>query len=71
MVVKTQDLPPPGGYQKIDFKRIPARKYFSGYQWILGYIGKICFLLNIAVIQKNLSIILCRDDGRSIISLLS
>lgn len=40
MATRTQDLPPPGGYQKIEFKRIPARKYFSGYQMILGYLGK-------------------------------
>lgn len=40
MATKTQDMPPKGGYQKIEFKRIPARKYFSGYQMILGYIGK-------------------------------
>lgn len=44
MAAKTQDMPPPGGYQKIEFKRIPARVYFSGYQMILGYIGKL-FLL--------------------------
>lgn len=41
MAAKTQDMPPPGGYQKIDFKRIPARKYFSGYQMFLGYIGNL------------------------------
>lgn len=29
MATKIQDMPPPGGYQKIDFKRIPARKYVS------------------------------------------
>lgn len=40
MASKTQDMPPPGGYTKIDFKRIPARKYFSGYQMIFGYLGE-------------------------------
>ncbi|CRL00761.1 CLUMA_CG014016, isoform A [Clunio marinus] len=39
MAARTQDMPPPGGYQKIEFKRIPARKYFTGYQMILGYLG--------------------------------
>lgn len=25
-----QDMPPSGGYKPIDYKRIPARQYFSG-----------------------------------------
>lgn len=37
---KVQDLPPPGGYSKIPFVRVPAKTLFSGYQWIAGYIGK-------------------------------
>lgn len=45
MAAKTQDMPPPGGYQKIEFKRIPARVYFSGYQMILGYIGNFISVL--------------------------
>lgn len=27
---KTQDLPPPGGYQKIPYVRVPPKTYFSG-----------------------------------------
>lgn len=36
---KTQDLPPPGGYQKIRFTRVPAKSYFSGFQIIGAYVG--------------------------------
>lgn len=25
-----QDMPPPGGYEKINYKRIPAKTYFRG-----------------------------------------
>ena len=39
MATKTQDLPPKGGYEKIPFERIAARKYFSGVQMCLGYAG--------------------------------
>jgi NADH dehydrogenase (ubiquinone) 1 alpha subcomplex subunit 13 len=45
MAARTQDMPPPGGYAKIDYKRIPARKYFSGYQMILGYLGEFSKIL--------------------------
>ncbi|XP_022129292.1 NADH dehydrogenase [ubiquinone] 1 alpha subcomplex subunit 13 [Pieris rapae] len=38
-IVRKQDLPPPGGYRPIPFKRIPAKSYFSGFTWIAGYIG--------------------------------
>lgn len=37
---KAQDLPPPGGYEKIRFMRVPARQLFNGYQMIGGYLGK-------------------------------
>jgi hypothetical protein len=37
---KAQDLPPPGGYQKIRFGRVPAKTLLTGYQMIGGYIGK-------------------------------
>ncbi|KAG0723811.1 NADH dehydrogenase [ubiquinone] 1 alpha subcomplex subunit 13 [Chionoecetes opilio] len=33
----TQDLPPKGGYAPINFTRIPARSYFSGYQLFAGF----------------------------------
>ncbi|KPJ15823.1 NADH dehydrogenase [ubiquinone] 1 alpha subcomplex subunit 13 [Papilio machaon] len=38
-VIRKQDLPPPGGYKPIPFKRIPAKQYFSGYTLFAGYIG--------------------------------
>ncbi|KAG5874255.1 hypothetical protein JTB14_026477 [Gonioctena quinquepunctata] len=34
-----QDLPPPGGYQKIQYQRIPARTFFGGWALIGGYLG--------------------------------
>merc|ERR1711874_469030 len=34
---RTQDLPPKGGYAPINFKRIPARVLFSGYQMFAGF----------------------------------
>lgn len=37
---KTQDLPPPGGYDKIRFMRVPARSYLNGFQTIGAYLGK-------------------------------
>ncbi|KAK4291211.1 hypothetical protein Pmani_028675 [Petrolisthes manimaculis] len=37
MAARTQDLPPKGGYAPINFTRIPARSYFSGYQLFAGY----------------------------------
>ncbi|XP_022920790.1 NADH dehydrogenase [ubiquinone] 1 alpha subcomplex subunit 13 [Onthophagus taurus] len=38
-IVKRQDMPPPGGYKPINFKRIPAKTYFSGFTMIAGYLG--------------------------------
>ncbi|XP_053612033.1 NADH dehydrogenase [ubiquinone] 1 alpha subcomplex subunit 13 [Plodia interpunctella] len=38
-IVRNQDLPPPGGYKPIPYKRIPATKYFSGYFMFAGYLG--------------------------------
>ncbi|CAH0587936.1 unnamed protein product [Chrysodeixis includens] len=38
-LARKQDLPPPGGYKPIPFKRIPAKTYFSGYAMFAGYIG--------------------------------
>ncbi|EAT42790.1 AAEL005538-PA [Aedes aegypti] len=36
---KLQDMPPKGGYQNIPFARIPAKKYFKGWQMIAAYAG--------------------------------
>nr|CAH7756828.1 unnamed protein product [Callosobruchus chinensis] len=34
-----QDMPPPGGYSSIPYKRVPARSFFSGWALIGGYLG--------------------------------
>ncbi|XP_023706368.1 NADH dehydrogenase [ubiquinone] 1 alpha subcomplex subunit 13 [Cryptotermes secundus] len=36
---KHQDMPPEGGYNPINYARIPAKKYFSGSTMILGYLA--------------------------------
>ncbi|XP_018328231.1 NADH dehydrogenase [ubiquinone] 1 alpha subcomplex subunit 13 [Agrilus planipennis] len=36
---RRQDMPPPGGYKPIFYKRNPAKTYFSGYTWIAIYFG--------------------------------
>ncbi|KXJ71416.1 NADH dehydrogenase [ubiquinone] 1 alpha subcomplex subunit 13 [Aedes albopictus] len=36
---KLQDMPPKGGYQNIPFARVPAKKYFKGWQLIAAYAG--------------------------------
>uniref|UniRef100_A0A2A4JPG5 NADH dehydrogenase [ubiquinone] 1 alpha subcomplex subunit 13 n=1 Tax=Heliothis virescens TaxID=7102 RepID=A0A2A4JPG5_HELVI len=38
-IARKQDLPPPGGYKPIPFKRIPAKTLFSGYTMFAGYFG--------------------------------
>ncbi|CAK1542314.1 unnamed protein product [Leptosia nina] len=57
-IIRKQDLPPPGGYRPIPFKRIPAKSYFSGFTWIAGYIGvtaisSYLYYLNYKQIVKN------------------
>ncbi|KAL5292420.1 Ndufa13 family protein [Megaselia abdita] len=37
-LAKKQDLPPPGGYKKIPFARIPQKSYMSGFQMFAAYI---------------------------------
>ncbi|XP_056644308.1 NADH dehydrogenase [ubiquinone] 1 alpha subcomplex subunit 13 [Diorhabda carinulata] len=34
-----QDMPPPGGYKPIHFKRVPAKTFFGGWAIIGGYLG--------------------------------
>jgi hypothetical protein len=54
MATRTQDMPPPGGYSKIPFKRMPARVLFSGIQIFAGYIGnfdKIIFSLLFCIVK--------------------
>ncbi|XP_063704584.1 NADH dehydrogenase [ubiquinone] 1 alpha subcomplex subunit 13 [Culicoides brevitarsis] len=36
---RLQDLPPEGGYEKIVYKRVPVKTYFSGRQMFIGYVG--------------------------------
>jgi len=49
-ITKKQDMPPPGGYQKIPFARVPAKSYFSGmyfdivWWFSLALIISICFI---------------------------
>ncbi|CAB3244084.1 unnamed protein product [Arctia plantaginis] len=38
-IARKQDLPPPGGYKPIPYKRIPAKTFFSGYTIFAGYLG--------------------------------
>ncbi|KRT78352.1 hypothetical protein AMK59_6522 [Oryctes borbonicus] len=37
-LVRRQDMPPPGGYKSINYKRIPARTFFNGWTMIGGYL---------------------------------
>ncbi|KAH8237484.1 NADH dehydrogenase [ubiquinone] 1 alpha subcomplex subunit 13 [Drosophila kikkawai] len=34
-----QDLPPPGGYKKIPFARVPPKSYFTGFTMIGTYVA--------------------------------
>ncbi|XP_044739228.1 NADH dehydrogenase [ubiquinone] 1 alpha subcomplex subunit 13 [Chrysoperla carnea] len=38
-VARKQDLPPPGGYQKIPYARVPAKTFFSGWSMLAGFAG--------------------------------
>ncbi|CAG9566307.1 unnamed protein product [Danaus chrysippus] len=38
-VARKQDLPPPGGYKPIPYKRLPAKQLFSGYTMFAGFLG--------------------------------
>uniref|UniRef100_T1GVR9 NADH dehydrogenase [ubiquinone] 1 alpha subcomplex subunit 13 n=1 Tax=Megaselia scalaris TaxID=36166 RepID=T1GVR9_MEGSC len=37
-LAKKQDLPPPGGYKKIPFARVPQKSYLSGFQMFAAYV---------------------------------
>ncbi|XP_047995832.1 NADH dehydrogenase [ubiquinone] 1 alpha subcomplex subunit 13 [Leguminivora glycinivorella] len=57
-VVRKQDLPPPGGYKPIPYKRIPAKQFFSGYAMFAGFIGMTTgslylYYLNYKQIKKH------------------
>ncbi|XP_060524316.1 NADH dehydrogenase [ubiquinone] 1 alpha subcomplex subunit 13 [Cylas formicarius] len=34
-----QDMPPPGGYGPINFRKVPAKRLLSGYAIFGGYVG--------------------------------
>ncbi|XP_053952248.1 NADH dehydrogenase [ubiquinone] 1 alpha subcomplex subunit 13 [Anastrepha obliqua] len=34
---RKQDMPPPGGYKKIPYLRVPAKSYFTGFQMLGSY----------------------------------
>ncbi|CAH0725042.1 unnamed protein product, partial [Brenthis ino] len=54
-IARKQDLPPPGGYKPIPFKRLPAKQYFSGYTMFAGYIGITAFALYLYnITNKNI-----------------
>ncbi|KAF9803662.1 hypothetical protein SFRURICE_003374 [Spodoptera frugiperda] len=44
-VARKQDLPPPGGYKPIPYKRVPAKTLFSGYTMFAGYFGITAFAM--------------------------
>lgn len=69
MATRTQDMPPPGGYAKIPFKRMPARVLFSGIQMFAGYVGKIDNCLNLLFFLSIL-VDFCRNYNSWILSLL-
>ncbi|EEZ99191.1 NADH dehydrogenase [ubiquinone] 1 alpha subcomplex subunit 13 [Tribolium castaneum] len=55
---KKQDMPPSGGYRPINFKRVPARSYFSGWALFGGYLGMTAaasylYYLNCKQVQAN------------------
>ncbi|KAG7300261.1 hypothetical protein JYU34_015831 [Plutella xylostella] len=57
-VARKQDLPPPGGYKPIPYKRIPAKQFFSGYAMIAGYLGitagaAYLYYQNMKMVQKH------------------
>ncbi|KAI5651537.1 GRIM-19 protein domain-containing protein [Phthorimaea operculella] len=57
-IARKQDLPPPGGYKPIPYKRVPAKTFFSGYAMFAGYIGittgaLALFYINQKRIKKN------------------
>ncbi|XP_058821931.1 NADH dehydrogenase [ubiquinone] 1 alpha subcomplex subunit 13 [Topomyia yanbarensis] len=55
---KLQDMPPRGGYSSIPFARVPAKKYFKGWQLIAAYagfttVGLSLYYLNCKENQRN------------------
>ncbi|XP_067634626.1 NADH dehydrogenase [ubiquinone] 1 alpha subcomplex subunit 13 [Eurosta solidaginis] len=55
---KKQDMPPPGGYKKIPYLRVPAKSYFSSFQLFAGYafiqvFGMYVYYLTAKGIQKE------------------
>lgn len=44
-IARKQDLPPPGGYKPIPYKRLPAKQLLSGKYYFIFVIFKIFTLL--------------------------
>lgn len=43
---RKQDMPPPGGYKKIPFLRVPAKSYFTG-EFQVTYVTHFnCYSIN-------------------------
>jgi len=63
-----QDLPPQGGYQPIEYKRVPAKQYLSGITWFVGYViftFTACYIWVVTSRERlNLGV---EDDGTIII----
>ncbi|KAM7347182.1 NADH dehydrogenase (ubiquinone) B16.6 subunit [Cochliomyia hominivorax] len=55
---KKQDMPPPGGYKKIPFARVPAKTYLTGWQMLGAYaavttVGMYIYYLNAKMIKRE------------------
>ena len=60
-----QDLPPPGGYEKINYQRVPPKSFFKGKTMFLGYLAMTagaCYIYKLTlreVQRKNLEHLSC------------
>uniref|UniRef100_A0A1A9W301 NADH dehydrogenase [ubiquinone] 1 alpha subcomplex subunit 13 n=1 Tax=Glossina brevipalpis TaxID=37001 RepID=A0A1A9W301_9MUSC len=55
---RKQDMPPPGGYKKIPFARVPPKTYMTGFQMFAAYgtvttIGMYIYYLNAKVVKRE------------------
>lgn len=66
---KRQDLPPPGGYNPISYKRVPAKTFFNGM-----YVTKSNYIITLNLKIENYRMDLDRglfgNDSRSSIFIL-
>ncbi|XP_058450879.1 NADH dehydrogenase [ubiquinone] 1 alpha subcomplex subunit 13 [Malaya genurostris] len=54
---RLQEMPPRGGYQRILYERVPAKKYFKGWQLIAAYAGFTTFGLSLYYLN-------CKENQR-------